>query len=83
MIKRERLKRNLTQGDLGRLIDRSQSNISAIERHEMPKFDIACLICEVFNLDPTYVWQQIKDDPVYARQYNAPGRGDAEQQAES
>ncbi len=81
IIKRERLKKKWRQGDLGKLIRRSQTNISDIERNETPKFDIACLLCDVFDLNPADVWKQIKDDPVYIEKYKIQWEGDAERRA--
>jgi len=62
IIKRERLKLKLTQTELAKLIGHSQSNISDIERGEMPKFDITCLLCEVFEIFPNEMWNKIKNE---------------------
>ncbi len=62
IIKEARKKKKLRQEDVGNLINRSQGNISAIERNEIPKFDIACFLCEVLDLDIQTVWNEIKND---------------------
>ena len=64
IIKRERLKKKWRQEDLGKLLGRSQTNISDIENGEMPKFDIVCILCEIFELAPTELWKEIRDEYV-------------------
>lgn len=55
-IKEERLKRNLTQEELGKLIGVSKVAISHYERgEEQPKMEKLVKLSEVLNLTPNYI----------------------------
>ncbi len=62
IVRQERLKRKWRQEDLGALIGRSQSHISDIEKGDMPKFDVACMLCEIFGIEPNKLWAEIRNE---------------------
>ena len=74
LIKALREGRALKQKDLLKqiytILKFSQSKISRLENdHDVPDFIEVCKIFELFNLNPSEIWEKIKDDPLYYKKY--------------
>ena len=54
-----REKKGLTQEELGDLMGRGQSWISAIEGYRMPKFDEGIRLCMLLDLNPIDVYNEM------------------------
>ncbi len=60
-VREERIKKKLRQEDLAEKVNISPTSLSFLEKyHRMPKFDLACRICDVLDIDIKNLWENIK-----------------------